>query len=131
MWVATWRSHLSISTKSLDASVCLYAFQSIVWSSLVSTGSCCIIYLTTDSHILPFTTISLPPGASFALLLLPSSSHIYLALTHPLLLIDLMSPLYAFLVSPTGFPPSFLPPSLSRFSLKEPAFTMWGFIRSA
>ncbi len=110
-WVATRRRRLSISTKSLDVSVCPCAFWCVFLSTLFATGSCCIIYFTIDSHILPRTPISLPLCAPFALRLLPSSLYICLALTHLLLLIDLMSLLRSLFVSPTSSPHSFLPPS--------------------
>ena len=110
--------------------MCPYAFWSVSEQSLFSIGSCCIIYLMIDSYILPFTPFPSPHGAPFALCPLPSSPHIYLALTHHLLLIDLMSAQHSLFVSPTSSPQPFLL-FLPCLIVKGPAFTMWGFIRSA
>lgn len=52
------------------------------------------------------------PWCPLALRVLPYFPHIYLALTHLLLLIDLMSLLHSLFVSPNSSPHFFLPPSL-------------------
>ena len=73
----------------------------------------------------------LPIHPRFLCLLVPpcpiSFPRIYLDRTHFLPLIDLMSLLHSLLVSPTSSHYLFLP----RLGVRWPAFTMWGFIRSA
>lgn len=106
---------------------CVHMLSGVFLSTLFSTGSCCIIYLMIDSHILPFTPVS-PPWCPFGLRLLPYFPNIYLALTHLLLLIDLMSLLRSLaLWVQLGL---LRLPMFPCLSVKGPAFTMWGFIRS-
>lgn len=112
---------LSVSSKA-------WMLAYVISSTLFSTDSCCITYLPIDSHISLFTHISLLLGALVALCLLSYFPCIYWVLTHLLLLKIWCLSCNSRFVSPTSSPRSSLPLSSQRGG---PAFTMWGFIRSA